>query len=183
MSRYRLLGSRWVWLLALAVFLVCCAVGTVGAERIVTLPDGTQIILYDDFTWRYYTPVSYSFDFSSLAPNSLPPFLRQGTQADVAAQTTAVEMYLQGWRYAMPLPKSAHAAWGNTDGRTTWFYGYWCNILTNQVSKTQPQKKENGLYYGDGQDLRNMWRNGGSPAYPTKLEWLLSASGGVPPVT
>ena len=27
----------------------------------------------------------------------------------------------------MPQPKSRQAAWGNGDGRTTWFYGFWDN--------------------------------------------------------
>jgi hypothetical protein len=125
-------------------------------------------------------PVKYEFDFSTLRPGTLPSFLRQGIQADVATQTTAVEMHKQGWRYTMPDPKSAQARWGNTDGRTTWWYGYWSNAKTNpaQVSKTQPQKNGCGLYYGDGQDLRGTWRRGGTAANPTKLEWLLSASGG-----
>ena len=154
-----------------------------ATQRVATLPDGTLVTLYDDFTWEYYNQgVSYDFDFSTLTLDTIPSFLRQGIQADVATQTIAVEMYLQGWRYVMPSPKSSQAAWGNSDGRTTWWYGYWHNIKTEQVSATQPVKKENGLYYGDDQDLRHMWRRGGSPRYPTTLEWLLSQNGGVKPL-
>ncbi len=83
----------------------------------------------------------------------------------------------------MSSPKSAQAAWGNTDGRTTWWRGDCCNGSTDpiQVSATRPQKRGNGLYYGDGQDLRDPWADGGARPCPTKLEWLLSASGGVKP--
>jgi endonuclease/exonuclease/phosphatase family metal-dependent hydrolase len=126
---------------------------------------------------------TYNFDFSSLSPYTLPPFLRQGVRADVATQTIAVEMHLQGWRYTMPIPKSPQAAWDNFDGRTTWWHDYWYNIETEQVSATQPVKNENGLYCGDGQDRRDEWRRGGSPKRkPTILEWLLSEYGGHPDV-
>jgi len=153
-----------------------------AAQQVATLPDGTLVTLYDDFTWEYYNQgFSYNFDFSTLTSDTIPSFLHQGVNADVATQTIAVEIYLQGWRYVMPIPKSNQAAWGNSDGRTTWWYGYWYNLETGQVSASQPVKKENGLYYGDDQDLRNTWRRGGSPRYPNELEWLLSESGGVPP--
>ena len=171
-------------LVVFASLLLATCTMVAADQQVATLPDGTLVTLYDDFTWEYYSQgVAYDFDFSTLTPDTLPSFLRQGIQADVATQTTAVEMYLQGWRYKMPVPKSAQAAWGNTDGRTTWYYGYWYSVLTEQVSKTQPLKKENGLYYGDDQDLRHMYRNGGSPRLPGKLEWLLSQSGGVPPLS
>ena len=172
---------RRIWLL-LILFLVCWTAAT-SAQQVATLPNGTKVVLYDDFTWQYYgQDITYDFDFSTITPDTLPLFLRQGIQADVATQTTAVEMYLQGWRYTMPSPKSAQAAWGNSDGRTTWFYGYWYNTLTDQVSSTQPEKKQNGRYLGDDQDLRNYYRKGGAPRLPTELEWLLSQSGGVKPL-
>ena len=160
------------------------AVGIDTEHQVATLPDGTLVTLYDDFTWEYYNQgFTYDFDFSTLTPDTLPDFLRQGIQADVATQTTAVEMYLQGWRYKMPAPKSTQAAWGNSDGRTTWWYGYWHSTSTEQVSDTQPVKKENGLYEGDNQDHRYSYRRGGSPRYPNKVEWLLSEYGGVPPLS
>jgi hypothetical protein len=81
----------------------------------------------------------------------------------------------------MPIPKSRQAAWENRDRRTTWYYGHWDNIKNGECSKEMPVRKDNGTYYGDYQDLRNYWRNGGSPRWPTKIEWLLSAEGGVKP--
>lgn len=51
----------------------------------------------------------------------------------------------------MPKPKSSQAAWGNFDGRTTWYYGYWYNVETKAYSKETPTKKSNGYYYGDNQ--------------------------------
>lgn len=90
-------------------------------------------------------------------------------------------MYLQGWRYTMPRPKSAKAAWGKSDGRTTWWYGNWYNNNTNKYSNKTPKKQSSGYYEGDRQNNKGSWRNGGSPGYPSKLEWLLSSSGGVKP--
>ena len=169
------------WLL-LALLLVCWT-AVASAQQIATLPDGTKVVLYDDFSWQYYgQDITYSFDFSTLSPHTLPAFLRQGIQVNVSTQTIAVEMYLQGWRYTMPVPKSAQAMWGNSDGRTTWFYGYWYNIVTDHVSSTEPENKENGMYLGDDQDLRNYYRGGGAPRFPTDLEWLLSQGEGVKPL-
>jgi hypothetical protein len=93
----------------------------------------------------------------------------------------AVDMYNQGWRYTMPKPKSNQASWGNNDGRTTWWKGYWYNRITFKYSRLIPKCKANGKYYGDYQNDKDYWRNGGSPSRPTKIEWLLSSSGGVKP--
>jgi len=150
-------------------------------SQIATLSDGTRVVLHDDFTWEYDNEgYVYDFDFSALTPETLPSFLRPGRQADVATQSTAVEMYLQGWRYMMPAPKSAQAAWGNSDGRTTWWYGYWYNVDGERHSASQPTVSDDCEYRGDGQNLANTWRNGGSPSHPTLLEWLLSEYGGPP---
>jgi len=152
------------------------------AEDIKLLTKGEKIvILHDDYTWEYEKPITYDFDFSTIKDNKIPSFLRQGISANKATIITAVKMYLQGWRYTMPEPKSAQAAWGNYDGRTTWFYGYWHNIKIEAVSSSTPILKSNGRFVGDGQDQRNYYRNGGSPRWPTKIEWLLSESGGVEP--
>lgn len=154
----------------------------VFAEDItVNLDNGKQVILHDDFTWEYVNKPKYDFDFSQIKDNVIPNFLRQGIPADAVTIKTAVEMYLQGWRYTMPKPKSAQAAWGNSDGRTTWFYGYWYNNKTNVYSKETPVKKSNEDYFGDDQNQRGYWRNGGSPRFPNKIEWLLSTDGGVKP--
>ena len=118
---------------------------------------------------------------SSVKSNKIPSYLRQGITVDKATLNIAIKMYQQGWRYAMPEPKSAQAMWGNYDGRTTWWYHDWENIKTEQHSQTTPVLNEQGKYVGDWQDNRGYYRNGGSPSWPTKIEWLLSTSGGVKP--
>lgn len=150
-------------------------------DQIIQLENGKQVVLHDDFTWEYIETPKYDFDFSVIKDNVIPDFLRQGITVDAETIKTAVEMYLQGWRYTMPKPKSAQAAWGNFDGRTTWYYGYWYNVETKAYSKEIPTKKSNGYYYGDNQNMQYYWRNGGSPRFPNKLEWLLSSGGGVKP--
>lgn len=115
----------------------------------------------------------------ALFSQEIPPELRGGIQADNATIQKALEMKRQGWTYIMPEPKSAKAAWGNKDGRTTWWVGYWTNDKTTETSSDEPVLK-NGKYVGDGQGVR-VWRRGGSPAPPTKIEWLLSKSGGIKP--
>ena len=150
-------------------------------DKIATLPDGQKVILHSDKTWDYHKGISYDFDFSTLADNKIPGFLRQGISVDKQTLVVAVEMYLQGWRYTMPRPKSSQASWGNYDGRTTWWKGYWYNNKTQNYSKTTPRKQTNGYYYGDKQNNKGYWSNGGSPRYPSKIDWLLSSSGGVKP--
>ena len=152
------------------------------ADETVILSNGKSVVLHDDFTWSYQSDAQKAtFDYSTLSSDSLPTFLRQGIRADLETQRVAVEMYLQGWRYTMPQPKSAQARWGNTDRRTTWFYGYWFNSDTSQYSSIQPTKKQNGLYIGDNQNQKGYYRNGGSPPNPSQIDWLLSESGGVKP--
>ncbi len=155
--------------------------GVNAQDQIVTLQDGKQVVLHSDNTWEYYESISYDFDFSTLEDNQIPDFLRGGISVDKQTLKKAVELYLQGWRYTMPRPKSTQARWGNSDGRTTWWKGYWYNEKTNKYSRTTPVEKENGNYYGDSQNQRGSWSNGGSPSYPTKIDWLLSSSGGVRP--
>ena len=168
---------------AFTAWLMVVAATAISAEdQIVTLPSGKKVVLHDNHTWGYVgAQPAYNFDFSTLSSTTLPAFLRGGIQADAGTQKTAVEMYLQGWRYTMPVPKSPQAAWGNGDRRTTWYYGYWYNAQTDEVSVATPTLKQNGRYLGDGQNHRNYWRNGGSPPFPSALEWLLSKSGGVKP--
>lgn len=110
---------------------------------------------------------------------AIPPSLRGGIKADLQTIQTALVMQEQGWEYIMPEPKSPKAAWGNTDGRTTWYVGYWRNTKTGETSFGTP-KLRGGKYAGDGSGGSG-WRRGGSPPPPTKLEWLLSTSGGIPP--
>lgn len=112
------------------------------------------LLLLFNFTIAAEDEIVYDFDFSTLKEDEIPDFLRQGTSADIELLTTAVEMYLQGWRYFMPRPKSAQARWGNRDGRTTWYYGSWYNEKTKQYSSATPKKQEDGYYVGDD---RNLW--------------------------
>ncbi len=150
-------------------------------DQIVTLSNGKRAVLHADKTWDYYEGISYDYDFSKITNNQIPDFLRQGINADKYTLVIAVEMHLQGWRYTMPSPKSAQAAWGNNDGRTTWWNGYWYNNKTKKYSRSTPGKQKNGYFYGDNQNDKDYYRKGGSPGYPSKTEWLLSSSGGVKP--
>jgi hypothetical protein len=80
----------------------------------------------------------------------------------------------------MPEPKSHQAAWGNHDGRTTWWVGYWVNRRTGATSSSQPKMDSTGEFVGDGNGFR-AWRRGGTPRPPSKIEWLCSSYGGMPP--
>lgn len=121
-----------------------------------------------------------AFVFSTMAQQSvIPSSLRSGIKVDQQTIKTALAMQEQGWEYVMPSPKSPQAAWGNTDGRTTWYVGYWQNSKTGENSNATPQLKS-GKYVGDGAGGSG-WRRGGSPSAPTKLQWLLSTSGGIEP--
>lgn len=115
----------------------------------------------------------------SLAFSQIPADLRGGIQADASTIKKASEMKRQGWKYIMPSPKSGQAHWGNRDGRTTWYVGYWSNTKTRDSSSDEPTLKS-GKYIGDGSG-GPAWRKGGSPPPPSTLEWLLSASGGIKP--
>jgi hypothetical protein len=111
----------------------------------------------------------------------IPPELRKGDfSCDKATIQTALELKHAGWTYIMLQPKSAQAAWGHRDGRTTWWVGYWTNGKYGATSSTQPKKDAEGKLKGDSRGFRT-WRRGGSPPTPTKVEWLCSESGGVPP--
>jgi hypothetical protein len=113
----------------------------------------------------------------------IPDFLRQGIDATPEQIAVAVEMYNQGWRYTMPEPKSAKAAWGVRDGRTTWYYGWWKNKKTGAYSSITPHKNENGEYIGNGTNDSGSWRRGGSPGRPDVYMFLFSPSGGPRAVT
>lgn len=100
--------------------------------------------------------------------------------ADKATTQTALDLKHAGWTYVMPEPKSRQAAWGNRDGRTTWFYGYWTNLKNHSSSSLQPIKDGTAQWVGDEKGLQ-AWRNGGSPRAPTQVEWLCSERGGIEP--
>ena len=112
---------------------------------------------------------------------SIPSSLRGGDiKCDQATVALALELTQQGWQYTMPQPKSPQAMWGNTDGRTTWFVGYWINKTSQKTSSETPVKGGDGMYVGDDKGSPG-WRRGGTPAPPTALQWLCSTSGGIPP--
>lgn len=115
----------------------------------------------------------------SYAQVAIPSSLRQGIEVGQKTIDLAVEMQGQGWEYIMPQPKSTKASWGNTDGRTTWYVGYWINKKTNDNSSVTPELKGK-KYIGDGNGSPVV-RRGGTPKRPTKLEWLLSKDGGIKP--
>lgn len=153
---------------SLLLFVLCLSI---FSEEIVKTKDGKQIILYNDHTWAEYT--NNTVDYSLLKKQ-----LRPDIKANEQEINTACEMLSQGWKYTMPRPKSAKAGWGISDGRTTWWYGYWFNSKTNQYSESTPIKKESGLFLGDNQNNAGSWRNGGSPSKPDIYMFLLSDSGG-----
>lgn len=169
--------SKHLFFLCLMIFCLC---NLQAQDQIVTLSNGRKVILHSDFTWEYQKAIEYNFNFSTLKDNKIPKFLRQGIAVKRSTLVAATEMYLQGWRYTMPRPKSSQARWGNGDGRTTWYSGYWLNQKTQKYSGTTPKKHKDGYYYGDKQRTTG-WSNGGSPSYPTKIQWLLSKRGGVKP--
>lgn len=162
----------------LNVLLIILCLNVCAQNKIISLPSGEKVILYSDKTWDYYKETKSDFDYSSLKENVIPSFLRQGIKVNVQTLKEAVAIYKQGWRYTMPEPKSRQACWGNYDGRTTWWYGYWYNIKTKKYSKDDLHKQLNGEYKGDNQQMKGYYRRGGSPSAPTKIQWLLSSSGG-----
>lgn len=175
-TNYTVFKSRFGLLI-----LLCFPLLGFTQNQIALLPNGKKVILYEDKTWAYHEKLSYDFNFDQLIDNRIPDFLRQGIDVDKKTLKIAVEMYLQGWHYTMPRPKSRKAEWGYEDGRTTWWNGYWYNDKTLEYSRLIPEKQANGYYDGDEQEEKKSWRNGGSPPYPSAVEWLLSSKGGVKP--
>lgn len=55
---------------------------------------------------------------------AVPDNLRGEITVDQGTYQKALAMRHEGWVYVMPEPKSPQAAWGNSDGRTTWWQGY-----------------------------------------------------------
>jgi hypothetical protein len=111
--------------------------------------------------------------------SEIPPELRGGIEADKKLIAKATEMQKAGWAYTMPVPKTKKSSWGNSDPRTTWWRGYWTNKTTQSTSALTPRKLD-GKWRGD-RNVNRGWRRGGSPRRPSKLEWLLSKHGGIPP--
>ncbi len=163
-----------------------------GIDFFTFLPNGIEAKLESSFdTFQWGTPENLPLDHQSRAGATSAlehqrasqtidqSSLRSGINANQKTIKKALRMQVQGWEYSMPRPKSAQAAWGNSDGRTTWWPGYWHNSKTGEYSRTIP-RLEGNVFKGDGQE-RPGWRRGGSPRRPNKLEWLLSKRGGIRP--
>ena len=145
------------------------------AQEIVTTADGRKIVIYENHTWEEWKEEkNLKKENIEIYKNQLRPNIK-ATEIEIK---NACEMIFQGWKYKMPMPKSAKAGWGVSDGRTTWWNGYWYNSKTNEYSNRTPRRDEKGLYIGDKQNLSNTWRNGGSPSKPDIYMYLLSDGGG-----
>lgn len=147
--------------------------------------EGNVIELYSNNTWEHVRekdiiPLSYSSHQSvnQTIGTTDQSLLRPGITTIATKEAIAIELATQGWTYTMPRPKSEGAKWGITDGRTTWFEGYWYNKTSNSYSSELPQKGNDGIYVGDGINRKGYWDTGGTPPTPSDLEWLLSDYGG-----
>lgn len=158
-----------------------------GIDFFASLPDDVEaqlessinIALWSGSTSSEIRPRTRTPARSETSPTADQSSLRSGINADQRTINTALGMQEQGWVYTMPRPKSAQAAWGNSDGRTTWWPGYWRSSKTGEHSATTP-RLEGQTFQGDGRQRTN-WRRGGSPRPPSKIEWLLSKAGGIRP--
>lgn len=142
---------------------------SVFAQTTTTTESGEKVFLFKDGTYRQ--------NIQSNIDNKLKSHIKEIGNRCSASENDIEEACLlaaQGWRYTLPQPKSKQAAWGNPDGRTTWWYGYWENINTNEYSSKKPKLGQSGIWIGDGQNQRGYYRRGGSPSYPTKTEMMLS---------
>jgi hypothetical protein len=135
------------------------------------------VILHGDNTWSFKDRERIPIE-----NNNIPLFLRQGIKVKAKFILQAIELYRQGWRYKMPMPKSPTAHWSNFDYQTEWWFGYWYNIYSGRISYLKPRlNKKTGLYNGDGVNRKDDFRTGGCPRYPTEFEWLLSDGFGIKP--
>lgn len=152
---------------------------------------GRLIVLYDDKTWDYsdeaLTVQSLYSNERAASPQmysnspSRSSQLRLGIEASPDVIERASEMKTQGWIYHMPEPKSTDADWTITDGRTTWYDGYWENVLTDSYSTITPIRQVDGTYLGNDKRPK-AWRKGGRPKRdPSEIEYLLSEEGGIKP--
>ncbi len=143
------------------------AVGRIVAARGNTLATANTEVPQDQGSPEVADPVRVQ-----LRPATFP--------RDPQTMELALELKRAGWTYIMPQPKNTQARWGNGDGRTTWWIGYWKNEQDDTSSSIQPQKGARGHFIGDRKGYLH-WRRGGSPPAPSQIEWLCSDSGGIPP--
>lgn len=152
-----------------AIFLIITGV-SVFAETSAVTEAGEKVILFPDGTYRK--------GIENKIDNGLELRIQSAGNNFSASESDLKEAYslaVQGWRYTLPQPKSRQSAWGNSDGRTTWWYGYWRNIETNEYSSRKPELGQSGMWIGNGQNQSGYYRRGGSPTYPSKVELILSA--------
>jgi DNA/RNA endonuclease G (NUC1) len=128
--------------------------------------------------WHNATSRSYSTAQPTVSAPKSDVKLRDGIEPTASETALALGIKAAGWEYVMPCPKSAQASWGNGDGRTTWYNGYWHNAKSSSYSAAQPGSADG--FKGDGINNQG-WRRGGSPGSPNRIEWLCSASGGIMP--
>jgi len=85
--------------------------------------------------------------------------------AMVTASELGQKLTADGWCFVPPRPKSAQAAPGNTDRRTTWWEGYWENPSISECSKAVPRYlPKQDIVVGDDsecRDMRSTYRYGG----------------------
>lgn len=143
---------------------------TVGAQTTAVTSTGDTIFLYNDGTYQKKEKP----EKKNLRLKSNIESLGKKYSASSREIEESYSLAAQGWRYTLPQPKSAQAAWGNSDGRTTWWYGYWKNSQTSKHSSTKPKRSNAGIWVGDDQNMAGYYRRGGSPTYPSKVELILS---------
>ena len=160
-----------------------------GLDFLTSLPDAEEDFLERRIETTLWTPPPpdrgarpvadkpRAADLPGTPPSTDGVELRPGREVSDADRGTARELVARGWKYVMPRPKSSRAAWGNDDGRTTWWSGHWMNTTSNRASTVQPSPDDG--FQGDG--IKPDWRRGGSPPPPTDVQWLCSDSGGPPP--
>ncbi len=107
-----------------------------------------------------------------VATGDVPKPLGYAAGAPAADQQLANALKSAGWSYEFPQPKSKTAKWGNFNGSTTWWPGYWVNSKTGGTSAAQPTASD--AFKGDGLP-KPAWRKGGSPKEPSWVEWLCSS--------
>ena len=161
--KYRLfIALMWACLSGLLSF-------AVSAQTIAVTPSGDTVYLYNDGSYQKKERPKEDVRLKSAVES-----LGKKHAASSREVEEAFSLASQGWRYTLPRPKSPQAAWGNGDGRTTWWYGYWKNSQTGKYSSTKPKPTKAGAWVGDDQNLAGYYRRGGSPTFPTKVERILS---------
>lgn len=162
------MGQKYRAILILCILILSAT--SIFAETTAITESGEKIVLFKDGTYRKNNQPKVD--------SALRSRIEQiGSKHSASANDIeeACSLAAQGWCYVLPQPKSRQAAWGNSDGRTTWWYGYWKNNDTNEYSSKKPELGQSGIWIGDGQKLMGYYRRGGSPSYPTKVELMLSS--------